>query len=85
MVKNKKYNIDLTVPIDLETIIEIFREEACSNPEEFAKKMVEFGYDGDWTLEIEYMKALKRSIKADFGKETADMLQKVIDKMENSD
>lgn len=81
-IKNKRYNIDVTIPIDLQCLVDIFDNEAKSHPEKFAQVMVEFGHDGDWTLEIEYLKYLKKDIKSDYGKKVADLLQQVIDALE---
>lgn len=84
-IKNKKYYIDLEVPFDLWSIVGIFNEEAHNCPNEFAKLMIEFGHDGDWSLELAYLKLLKKDIKSDYGKKAADLLQQVIDIMEQGE
>lgn len=81
-IKNKKYEVPLEIQLDLYTILNIFDDEAHNCPEEFAKFMIELGHDGDWTLEHDYLKLLKKDIKADFGKEAANHIQAVLDIME---
>lgn len=82
MKAKKKYSIEVTVPVEVECLIDIFNEEAKSNPEKFADVMIEFGHDGDWTLEIEYLKRLKKDIRTDYGQKVANLLQQVIDALE---
>jgi hypothetical protein len=84
-IKNKKYYINLEVPFDLWYIIDIFNEEAHNNPDAFAELMIKFGHDGDWSLELAYLKLLKKDINSDYGKKTADLLQQVIDIIEKNE
>ena len=82
-LKNSKHIIPLEVPVDLYTMVDILDEQAKHSPEEFAKIMHRFGCDGDWTLELEYFKIIKKDLKSDYGKEAAAHMQAIIDIMMN--
>lgn len=81
----KKYKFPIEAELSLEDIIDVLREECLNYPEKAAQLLVWLGTDGDWTLETEYLKLLKKDIEADFGSHPANCLQQVIDYMEKSD
>lgn len=81
----KKYKVPIEAELNIEDIIGILREECLSHPEKAAKLLLWLGTDGDWTLETEYLKLLKKDIEADFGSHPANCLQQVIDYLGKSD
>ena len=82
-IKNSKFIVPIEVPVDIYSLINLLDGLAKQNPEEFAKVMHRFGFDGDWTLELEYFKIIKKDLKVDYGKEAAYHMQAIIDIMEN--
>lgn len=81
-MKNKKYIVNINVPFDLYEILEILREAAYDNPKEFGKFMVELGHYGDWTLEVEYLKHLRKDCLDDPDcKGLTDALQKTLNEI----
>lgn len=72
-------NLIVNVPINLHEIAEILNDVACDNPKEFGKLMVELGHYGDWSLELEYLKSLRRDCLDDPDcKGVTDALQTLI-------
>lgn len=80
-MKNKRYTIPVTVDVDLSCIMEDLPDILQKDPKKGAKTMVEFGNNGDWSLEYEYLKLLKSQIRIDFGKTAAKYLQGLLDIM----
>lgn len=82
-MKKTKYKIPVEVEVDLDCLIEnTIPDLLQADPKKGAKTMKEFGNNGDWSLELEYLKLLKKDIQIDFGKEAARDLQKVINAIE---
>jgi len=82
----KKLNNDTLLPIyanaTLGSIKEAIHEICLDDPKEGAKMMRDFGVDGDWSLEIEYLKLIEKDLKDEKWNDIAKDLQTVINKLE---
>lgn len=81
-MKDKIYNIYCTVPVSLKAVLEELPMILQNDPKEGAKVIMSFFQDGDWSLDYEVMKLLKKDLKIDFGKEAADHMQAILDIMD---
>lgn len=80
-MKEKTYEIYCKVPVSLSCVLEDLPDLLQENPKKGAKMLKEFGNNGDWSLEYEYFKLMKKDLKADFGKKAADHMQAILDIM----
>ena len=84
-MKNKKYKIPCYVDVELTSVIEDLKDLFQRDPKDGAKTIREFGINGDWSLEYEYFKLMKKDLKSDFGKKAADHMQAILDIMDNDE
>lgn len=84
-MKDKIYNINCTVPVSLKAILEELPMILQKDPKEGAKVIMTFFQNGDWSLDYEVMKLLKKDLKIDFGKEAANHMQAILDIMDKAE